>query len=317
MKHTPVMLAEVLQSLAPHDGGVYVDGTFGAGGYSRAILKQARCRVIAFDRDRTVIPTAEALAQEFDDRFLFILGNFADMREHLSERGVHAVQGVVLDIGVSSMQLDEAHRGFSFRHDGPLDMRMSGEGRSAADIVAQAGEEELADIFYHYGEEKAARRIARAIVNARATAPITRTSELASLIAATIGKHGKSDPATKTFQALRIVVNDELGALEGALFAAEQILAPEGRLVVVTFHSLEDRIVKSYLNSRCGKLGGVSRHLPDVPVKTLPPSFLPLKPEKRTPTDAECAANPRARSAKLRAAIRTQAPVFPQGGYAL
>lgn len=316
MKHRPVMLAEVLEALAPHDGGIYVDGTFGAGGYSRAILKQARCRVIAFDRDRHVLPTAEALAQESDGRFMFILGNFADMQAHLSERGVDEVNGIVLDIGVSSMQIDEAARGFSFRQDGPLDMRMSGEGRSAADIVATASEEELADIFYHYGEERAARRIARIIVKARETTPITRTSELASLIAATLGRHGKTDPATKSFQALRIVVNDELGALESALFAAEQILAPEGRLVVITFHSLEDRIVKAYLNSRCGKLGGVSRHQPEVPVHVPPPSFLPIRPEKRTPTKAECEANPRARSAKLRAAVRTHAPAHPQGGCA-
>lgn len=303
MSHAPVMLREVVESLNPRDDETYIDGTFGAGGYSRAILKQARCRVIAFDRDPHVLPTAAALEEEFKGRFLFILGNFGEMESHLAQRDIHSVNGIVLDIGVSSMQLDQGARGFSFRHDGPLDMRMSGEGRSAADIVATASEQELADILYTYGEEKESRRIARAIVRERTKAPIMRTSELASLVAATIGKKSKTDPATKTFQALRIVVNDELAELESALHAAEHLLAPDGRLVVVTFHSLEDRIVKSYLNSRCGKLGG-SRHLPERQMSR--PLFLLPKNGKRVPTQAEIDANPRARSAKLRLAVRTK-----------
>lgn len=312
MKHAPVMLSEVIETLNPTDGGIYVDGTFGAGGYTRGILNAAKCRVIAFDQDATVQPVAQALEEEMDGRFMFILGNFADMREHLAARDIAKVDGVVLDIGVSSMQLDQPERGFSFRFDGPLDMRMSNQGRSAADIVAEASEEELADIFYHYGEERAARRIARAIVRAREEAPITRTSELAKLVASVV-PGGAKDPATRTFQALRIVVNDELGALERALEAAEQILAPDGRLVVVTFHSLEDRIVKNYLHSRCGKTGGGSRHLPELPADRVPPAFFLGRPEKKTPSKDEQQRNPRSRSAKLRHAVRTDAPCQQAG----
>lgn len=299
--HKPVLLNEMVAAIAPKDKGVYVDGTFGAGGYSRAILKAADCRVYAMDRDPNTKRFAEKIEAEFYDRFVWILGNFSNMCTFLAAQGVTKVDGVVLDLGVSSMQIDEAERGFSFKKDGPLDMRMGTDGQSAADIVNYASEAELADILYYYGEEKMSRRIAKAIVAARNTLPITRTLQLADIIRNAIGgKFQKSDPATRSFQALRIHVNQEFEAIERGLQEAEQLLAPGGRLVVVTFHSLEDRLVKRFYHSRCGRLGEQSRHsLQGERDETAPP-FLLGKPEKFTASEEELAANPRSRSATLR-----------------
>ena len=307
MSHAPVLLNEMLEWLAPKDGGTYIDGTFGAGGYSRAILKAADCRVFAIDRDPSTQDFARKLEQEFPGRFVWLLGNFSDMCALVAMHGVSSVDGVALDLGVSSMQLDQAARGFSFRNDGPLDMRMGVDGMSAADVVNNASESELADIFYYYGEEKNARRIARAIVAARAIEPISRTLQLANIIReANPTKPGKTDPSTRSFQGLRIHINQEFDAIESGLKAAEQLLAPGGRLVVVSFHSLEDRIVKRFTHSRCGKLGEQSRHLPIVAAGAAPHFFLP-KPEKRTASAAELEQNPRARSATIRAMFRQEA----------
>jgi 16S rRNA (cytosine1402-N4)-methyltransferase len=301
ISHRPVMLDEMLDWLDPQDNGVYIDGTFGAGGYSRAILRAADCHVFAIDRDPSTKRFAEKLEQEFPERFIWILGNFCDMCSLVAMHGVRETNGIVLDLGVSSMQFDQAERGFSFRNDGPLDMRMSLEGQSAADVVNTASEEELADIFYYYGEERSARKIANAIVTSRALGPITRTQQLAEIVRGVVGRSpGKTDPATKSFQGLRIHVNHELQDLENGLKAAEGMLAPGGRLVVVTFHSLEDRIVKRFTHSRCGKLGEHSRHLPEKAAAADAPSFFLPKPEKRVSTDAEIAENPRSRSATMR-----------------
>ncbi|MGE0754370.1 MAG: 16S rRNA (cytosine(1402)-N(4))-methyltransferase RsmH [Alphaproteobacteria bacterium] len=298
--HAPVMKSEMLKVLGPRQGGTYIDGTFGAGGYSRAILESVDCHVFAIDRDPSTKEFARKLEESFPDRFVWLLGNFADMCSLLASHGVSEVNGVVLDLGISSMQVDNAARGFSFRHDGPLDMRMSSEGASAADIINSAPEAELADILYYYGEEKAARRIARAIVHAREEQEITTTRQLADLIRATIGKSGKTDPATRSFQALRIHVNQELDAIEAGLKAATSMLAPGGRLVVVSFHSLEDRLVKRFFYSRCGRLGEQSRHLPSLQVSSAAPHFFMPKPEKLAPSAQEIQENPRARSARLR-----------------
>ncbi len=308
--HAPVMLPEMLEWLSPKDGGIYVDGTFGAGGYSRAILQAANCNVYAIDRDPSTKKFAENLTDEFSDRFVWILGNFADMCSLLASRGVTSVDGIVLDLGVSSMQLDIAQRGFSFRSDGALDMRMSEEGMNAADVVNNADESELADIFYYYGEEKAARKIARAIVAARAIEPITRTVQLAEIIRAAMpGKPGKIHPATRSFQALRIYVNKEFDAIESGLAASEKLLGKGGRLVVVSFHSLEDRIVKRFTHSRCGKLGEHSRHLPEIiSGKTVAdaPAFFLAKPEKLKAGSKELEVNPRSRSATMRMMTRSK-----------
>lgn len=308
--HIPVMLPEVLASMQPSDGEIYVDGTFGAGGYSRALLESASCTVYAIDRDPNVAAMAEKLAKAFPGRFFWLMGSFSDMMELLEEHGVTSVNGIVLDIGVSSMQIDNPERGFSFRNDGPLDMRMSGSGQSAYDIVNNAGEEELADILYHYGEERKSRQIARAIVRARAEAPVKRTKELAGIVKSVVGSKDGLDPSTRTFQALRIKVNDELGELERALAAAERLLTGGGRLVVVTFHSLEDRIVKQFLQSRSGETRGGSRHLPQIgathkaTVDHLPAFFLHRR-KPVLPGVNELRSNPRSRSAKLRSAIRS------------
>jgi 16S rRNA (cytosine1402-N4)-methyltransferase len=299
--HKPVMLSEMIDWLHPIDKATYIDGTFGAGGYSRAILSAADCRVFAIDRDPSTKRFAETLEQDFPGRFIWILGNFADMCSLVAMHGVTSVNGVVLDLGISSMQIDQANRGFSFKNDGPLDMRMGEDGMSAADLIATSDEKELADILYYYGEEKAARQIAKAIVAARDTQPITRTSQLAEVIRTAVpGKHSKTDPATKSFQALRIHINQEFEAIESGLKAAESMLAPSGRLVVVTFHSLEDRLVKRHYHSRCGRLGEHSRHLPERQGTEDAPHFFLPRPEKRTPSDAEVRANPRARSATMR-----------------
>lgn len=304
-EHKPVMLSEMLDWLAPKDDGVYIDGTFGAGGYSRAILRAANCRVFAIDRDPSTRRFAQRLEEEFPGRFVWLLGNFSDMCALVAMHGIHEASGIVLDLGVSSMQIDQAQRGFSFRQDGPLDMRMSDTGLTAADVVNQSSESELADIFYYYGEEKAARRIARAIVNGRSEKPIATTSQLADIIRQCVGgKHHKSDPATRSFQGLRIHINQEFEAIENGLKAAEGLLAPGGKLVVVTFHSLEDRMVKRFTHSRCGKLGEHSRHLPEKAGGADAPHFFLPKPEKRTAGKQELEENPRARSATMRMLVR-------------
>lgn len=307
--HVPVMLPEVLSALAPRDGGVYVDGTFGAGGYTRAILAAADSRVIAIDRDPSAIRDGQALVTEFSPRLSLREGRFADMEALV---GDERIDGIVLDIGVSSMQIDEAERGFSFLRDGPLDMRMAQQGVSAADAVNSLPQETLSNIIYIFGEEPRSRAIARAIVDARKLAPITTTHGLVKAIERATGRPrpDKIHPATRTFQALRIHVNGELDELVEALHAAERLLPEGGRLVVVTFHSLEDRIVKRFFASRAGKLPSGSRHLPDA-VKGPEASFeLPFKGHLGA-TDAEARLNPRARSAKLRAGIRTAAPPMP------
>jgi len=310
--HTPVMLAEVLHALMPRDGGLYIDGTFGAGGYTRAILGEAECRVLGIDRDPTVRDNAHVMQSAFPGRFAFAFGPFSLMEDVIEAAGSSGADGVVLDLGVSSMQIDEAERGFSFQQDGPLDMRMARSGPSAADAVNQLEANELAAIFRIYGEERHAGRIARAIVAARETAPITRTLALAELVARVMpGKPTRIHPATRVFQALRIFINDELGELTRGLEAAERILRPAGRLVVVSFHSLEDRIVKTFLRARCGLEGAGSRHQPEQ-FPAHEPSFSLLTRKALTATDAEAGDNPRARSAKLRAASRTPAPAWPR-----
>jgi 16S rRNA (cytosine1402-N4)-methyltransferase len=307
--HIPVLLDEVVAALAVAPGETHVDGTYGAGGYTRALLDKGAARIFAFDRDPHAIEAGEAAETASGGRLTLVPERFSRMRQALRSRGVEQVDGVTLDIGVSSMQIDQAERGFSFQADGPLDMRMGGEGRSAADIVNEAGEAELADILFHYGEETQSRRVARAIVGAR---PITRTAELAGIVRKALGHHAgmKKDPATRTFQALRIAVNEELAELEQGLEAAEQVLAPGGRLAVVTFHSLEDRIVKRFLKERGGLGGAGSRHLPEA--KTGPePTFTQVAKPVRA-SEAEVKANPRARSATLRAARRSTAAPWHQ-----
>lgn len=310
--HLPVLCAEVVAALAPRDGEVFVDGTFGAGGYSGALLAAADCKVYGIDRDPTVEMHAARVGAAHPGRFRLLRGRFGAMAELLADEGIDGVDGVTLDIGVSSMQLDQAERGFSFQQDGPLDMRMdASSGESAADVVNSRDEVELADIIYLYGEEHRSRAIARAIVKARAEAPITRTLQLAAIVARVVrGKPGHH-PATRTFQALRIHVNDELGELRRGLLAAERLLKPDGRLAVVSFHSLEDRVVKQFLDRRAGKGGGTSRHLPENPAAVRAPSFAPIHKGAITAGEQEAEANPRARSAKLRAARRTDAAAWP------
>jgi len=304
--HIPVLGPSALALLNVHDGGVYIDGTFGAGGYTRAILETANCKVIAIDRDRTAIALGAGLVEQAGGRLTLVEDRFSNLDTVAHDCGHEQVDGVVLDVGVSSMQLDQAARGFSFRHDGPLDMRMGSEGPSAADVVNAASERDLASIIYILGEERFSRGIARAIVKARAEAPIATTRRLADIVASVVrAKPHEIHPATRTFQALRIFVNDELGELANALVAAEQVLKPGGRLAVVSFHSLEDRIVKSFLASRAETRGG-SRHAPEV--KRAAPSFQLLTKRPVIADEAEIARNPRSRSAKLRAAERTAAP---------
>ncbi len=310
--HTPVMLREVLEVLAPRKGAIYVDGTFGAGGYSRALLDAADCTVWGIDRDPQAVARGEALARRYPGRLNLIEGRFGEMDRLVADRGAAPVDGVTLDLGVSSTQIDDPARGFSFRFDGPLDMRMSGhEERTAADLVNELPESALADILHRYGEERKARQIARKIVAARRETPIARTGELAEIVRRVVRRAADGrDPATRTFQALRIYLNDEIGELRRGLGAAERLLAPGGRLAVVSFHSLEDREVKTFLKERSGALPGGSRHLPAVALPTTDPSFEPLFASTRRPTPEECAANPRARSARLRAARRTAAPAW-------
>lgn len=308
--HTPVMLAEVLAALEPRAGGIYVDGTFGAGGYTTAILDKAECRAIGIDRDPTIIERARALEARYAGRLRLVEGRYADMEALVGNDGATGVDGIALDLGVSSMQLDEPERGFSFRHDAPLDMRMEQSGETAADFVNSRDEAELARIIFTYGEERRARAVARAICVARGEAPITTTGRLASIVRATVRKGtSRIDPATRTFQALRIAVNDELGQLERGLEAAERLLKAGGRLAVVSFHSLEDRQVKTFFKAHSGESSRGSRHMPEVATQSPDPAFKLLFRGARQAGEAETDTNPRARSARLRAAIRTTAPV--------
>jgi 16S rRNA (cytosine1402-N4)-methyltransferase len=304
-RHIPVLVRPVVEYLGLRDGGTYVDATFGAGGYTRAILAAANVSVVAIDRDAGAIARGEGLAQEAQGRLTLVQDRFSNLDHVVRDRGHALVDGVVCDLGVSSMQLDEAERGFSFRHDGPLDMRMGNAGPTAADLVAAASERDLAFIIKSLGEERHARAVARAIVAARAQAPIRTTLELVAVIERVVRpRPGTIHPATRTFQALRIFLNEELDELAAALAAAEAVLKPGGRLVVVSFHSLEDRIVKTFLVER-GRQSGGSRHVPEVARPA--PTFRLLTGRPLAPDDAETAANPRARSAKLRAAERTLA----------
>ncbi|KAA0688351.1 16S rRNA (cytosine(1402)-N(4))-methyltransferase RsmH [Azospirillum brasilense] len=314
--HISVLLNEVVDALSPRDGGVYVDGTFGAGGYSRAILDRADCRVWGIDRDPEAIERGRQLALAYPGRLEIVEGRFGDMDRLLAEHGVESVDGVALDIGVSSPQIDEPERGFSFRFDGPLDMRMGRDGPTAADVVNTATQDELADIIFHYGEERMARRVARAIIAARLDTPFARTKQLADVVRSVVpkGKGDAIDPATRTFQALRIHVNDELGELRRGLAAAESLLKPGGRLAVVSFHSLEDREVKTFLKERSSPPPSPSRHAPSLAADARSPSFRLLSRKPIVPTDQEAHSNPRARSARLRAAERTAAPAYPAPG---
>ena len=308
--HFPVLLAEVVEAIEPGPGKRLVDATFGAGGYTRAFL-EAGASVTAFDRDPSALQFAEPLKIEYPGRFQLVQRRFSELEEGLAETGVGVCDGVAFDLGVSSMQLDQADRGFSFMRDGPLDMRMGGEGPSAADIVNTAPPAELSRLFWTLGEERAARRIAAVLVRRRAETPFTRTLDLAETVERAVGgrRGAPVHPATRVFQALRIAVNEELDELETGLGAAERMLAPGGRLAVVSFHSLEDRIVKGFLTERAGRTPGASRHLPPAQAKAAP-SFELLFGGVRVPGEAELAANARSRSAKLRAATRTTAPAW-------
>jgi len=307
-EHVPVLLAEVIEALSPRDGAHYIDGTFGGGGYARAILETSKCRVLGIDRDPAALARGRLMALSYEGRLKLALGRYSEMDRILADTGESATDGVVLDLGVSSFQLDEAARGFSFRFDGPLDMRMSLEGPSAADVVNTMDEAELARIIATLGEERFARRVARAIIAAR---PLSRTQELADVVAKALGPAALRHPihpATRTFQALRLYVNDELGELTRGLEAAERVLRARGRLVVVAFHSLEDRIVKQFLTQRSSAKPQGSRHLPEDRSQRRQ-TFGLLTNRPRTPGDAELARNPRARSAKLRVAERTAVPL--------
>ncbi len=308
--HLPVMLAEVLEAVAPRPDAVIVDATFGAGGYTTAFL-EAGARVVALDRDPNAARFVPALTAAYGDRFQLIHRPFSELEQALADVGLAHCDGLAFDLGVSSMQLDEAERGFSFMRDGPLDMRMAQDGPTAADLVNTAEPADLARIFRRYGEEPAAKRVAMALVRRRETQPFTRTADLADTIETALGgrRGAPTHPATRVFQALRIAVNDELGELEAGLEAAERVLAPNGRLGIVTFHSLEDRIVKAFLIERGGRTPAGSRHLP--PQATGPaPTFELLFNGAHAAGEVEVAGNPRARSAKLRAARRTEAAAW-------
>lgn len=307
-RHIPVLRDEVVAALAPQAGDAIIDGTFGAGGYSRAIL-EAGANVIAIDRDPDAIAGGQAMVAEFAGRLSLVPGTFSRLDDHAASVGHAQVQGVTLDIGVSSMQLDQAERGFAFSLDGPLDMRMQQDGETAAEWIDRCSESEIADTLYLYGEERQSRRVARAIVAAR---PIARTGELAAVVRKALGHRpgAPKDPATRSFQAIRIAVNDELGELERGLEAAERVLAPGGRLAIVSFQSLEDRIVKQFLRQRSGGQGSGSRHLPPQAASGPAATFASVGKAVR-PGEAELARNPRARSATLRTAVRTSAPAWP------
>lgn len=307
--HTPVLLNEVIDALNPRDGGIYVDGTLGGGGYTRALLDAADCTVLGIDRDPDAIARNEPLLEIYGARLILVPGRFGDMDTLVRGLGIDAVDGVTLDLGVSSPQIDVAERGFSFAKDGPLDMRMERAGESAADVVNTASETELSNIVFRLGEERHARRVARAITKARAEQPIETTAQLAEIVRSVVPKSRKThvDPATRTFQAIRIYVNDEIGELERGLVGAETLLQSGGRLAVVSFHSLEDRPVKAFLRTRSGGDGRGSRHLPDSGAHRAPAWRLPTRRAIR-PGEGETANNPRARSARLRVGERTDAP---------
>jgi 16S rRNA (cytosine1402-N4)-methyltransferase len=311
--HISVLRTEAVDALAVHDGGVYVDGTFGRGGYTRAILATPGARVVAIDRDPDAIDAGRDMVSEFSPRLALLQGPFGAMDVMLAGQQIREVDGVALDLGVSSPQFDDASRGFSFSHDGPLDMRMSKAGPSAADIVNEMEETELANLLYTLGEERLSRRVARTILEARKSERITRTAQLADIVRRAVPRANDGiDPATRSFQALRIHVNDELGELRRALVAAEQLLKPHGRLAVVSFHSLEDRVVKEFMRDHSGSAPGPSRHMPANDHHVPAPSFEVLTRKPQIPAEAELASNPRARSAKLRVAERTDAPVMKE-----
>lgn len=316
IRHVPVLLSEVLEALAPQKGERYIDATFGAGGYSQAILETADCQLLSLDRDADAILEGENLAAQFSPRLTLFQGRFGKMAEIAKSAGFEAVDGAVFDLGVSSMQLDRPERGFSFMRDGPLDMRMGKDGETAADIIARLSEQDLADIFYRLGEERRSRAIAKAIVTQRETQAFTRTSDLADLVERVLGRRpdDPKHPATRVFQALRLFVNRELEELVAGLHEAEQVLKPGGRLVVVTFHSLEDRIVKRFLTLKSGREAKPSRHIPanfiGEKAQENAPCFRLINRRAVKPKDCEVLNNPRARSAKLRAAERTQAECY-------
>jgi 16S rRNA (cytosine1402-N4)-methyltransferase len=312
-RHIPVMLSEVLAALDPGDGEIIVDGTFGAGGYARAILDRADCKIIAIDRDPEAFRLSGELAEAYPGRLMAMLGRYSEMEAIAASEGFAAVDGVALDLGVSSMQLDEPVRGFSFGKEGPLDMRMGQEGRTAGDIVNALPEQALAEIIFKLGEERRARAIAKAIVKRRAETPIATTAELACIVAQVLGRKRDETkhPATRTFQALRLYLNEELDELAKGLSAGERLLKAGGRLAVVTFHSLEDRIAKRFFASRSVPPPRGSRHLPEAAGEILAPSFRLLNRRPVEPNQAEIRRNPRARSARLRAAERTGAPAHP------
>ncbi len=308
--HIPVMLDEVVEALAPCSGAVYVDATFGAGGYSRALLETADCKVWGIDRDPLAVKNGARMVADFPGRLNVLQGRYGEMSDLLADVGIAQIDGLALDIGLSSMQIDDPSRGFSFRADGPLDMRMGDDGQTAADVVNELAERELADIIYKYGEERASRRIARAIVEFRGRTAITRSVQLANLVRGVVAKSRDGiDPATRTFQALRIYVNDELAELDRGLEAAEALLGPCGRLVVVSFHSLEDRRVKTFLQARSGNMAHPSRHVPVDAIVAGAPTFQLIKRGAVRPRAAETRANPRARSARMRWAVRTRVAV--------
>ncbi|MEO1100725.1 MAG: 16S rRNA (cytosine(1402)-N(4))-methyltransferase RsmH [Pseudomonadota bacterium] len=310
MGHAPVMLKEVLEALRPADGEVHLDGTYGGGGYASAFLAAANITLLAVDRDLDAIARAEAHSTK-EPRLVPLLGRFGDMDTIARDAGYPSVSGIALDLGVSSFQLDEADRGFSFMRDGPLDMRMGRAGPSAAEVVNQMDERDLSSVIFRLGEEKRARRIAKVIVQRRTERPFETTLDLAETVEAAVGgrKGARTHPGTLTFQALRMFVNDELGELARGLAAAERLLQPGGRLVVVSFHSLEDRMVKLFFRTRSGGLGAGSRHMPEA--KSGPPPSFELTTKKATePSLDEIQDNPRSRSARLRFAIRTDAPAW-------
>ncbi len=307
--HLSVLCKEVVDALSPKEGGVYVDGTFGAGGYSRALLEAANCTVWGIDRDPLAQKFGEVLSRDYPGQITVLSGRYGDMENLLAGVGVEQIDGIALDIGVSSMQIDDPSRGFSFRGDGPLDMRMGDDGMTAADVVNEMAEQELADIIYRYGEERASRRVARAIVTRRSEQAFTRTGQLASAVRSAVAKSKDGiDPATRTFQALRIYVNDELGELDRGLQSAEKLLGPGGRLAVVSFHSLEDRRVKTFLQERSGTGPRPSRHVPQMAAEQRAATFRLIAKGGIKASSDEIVTNPRARSARLRIGERTDAP---------
>lgn len=311
-EHNPVLVVEVVEALSPKADAVYLDATFGRGGYSRAILDAAPCRVIAIDRDPDAITAGQDMRHEYDGRLTLLEGRFSQIGTLLNEINMPLVDGVVFDFGVSSPQIDDAERGFSFRFDGPLDMRMEKSGTNASDFINTATEKDIADVLWQFGEERASRRIARAIIRARDEAEITTTYQLAKVIRAVMPrpKPGQIDPATRSFQAIRIHINNELDEIRTALPAAMACLKPGGRLAVVAFHSLEDRLVKTFIMNEAGKAPRPSRHVPDMPEHAPRLNMITRKPV--TPSEDEMNLNPRSRSSRLRVAERTDAPLLDE-----